>query len=188
MCKVLDWDDSQFGKEVFLSLSGKGAERINYMPTMDICNTDKLFEKLDKTFLPKNYQRAVLEEFHSLKYKTGNKLSEFYKDLKTDYMKATPSAHSRIMEEDVTAQLCKTILSEVYAKYLINFHLKGEDITSRYDELMSRLKCDNYVEVKKESAESALTILKGNLKVNPCGPAQQKVTFDHLNYYQYDTK
>ncbi len=30
MNKVLDWDDSQFGKEVFLSLSGKAAEHINY--------------------------------------------------------------------------------------------------------------------------------------------------------------
>ncbi len=84
------------------------------MPTADICNADKLFGKLDKTFLPKNYQRAVLEEFHSLKYKTGNKLSEFYEDLKTVYMKARPSAHPSIMDEDVTAQLCKTIPPEVY--------------------------------------------------------------------------
>ncbi len=103
MSKVLDWDDDQFGKEVFLSLSGKAAEGINYMPTSDICNANKLFEKLDKTLLPKNYQRAVLEEFCSLKFKTGNKLSEFYEDFKTAYMKARPSAPSSIMEEDVTA-------------------------------------------------------------------------------------
>ncbi len=51
---------------------------------------------------------------------------------------------------------------------------------------MSRLKCDNYVEVV--IAESALTVLKRNPKVNPCGPAQKKVTFDHLNYNQYDTR
>ncbi len=44
--KVLDWDDRQFGKDVFLSLSGKAAERINDMPTIYICNADKLFEKL----------------------------------------------------------------------------------------------------------------------------------------------
>ncbi len=37
MSKVLDWDDSQFGKEVFLSLSGKAAERINDMLTTEIC-------------------------------------------------------------------------------------------------------------------------------------------------------
>ncbi len=170
MSKVLDWDDSQFGKEVFLSLSGKAAERINDMPTADICNAVKLFEKLDKTFLPKNYQRAVLEEFRSLKYTNGNKLSDFYDDLKTAYMKARPSADSSIMDEDVTAQLCKSIPPEVYAKCLSNVHLKGEEIASRYDELMSRLKCDNYVEVEKDSAENALTFLKGNLKSNPCRP------------------
>ncbi len=28
MSKVLDWDDDQFGKEGFLSLSGKAAERL----------------------------------------------------------------------------------------------------------------------------------------------------------------
>ncbi len=50
------------------------------------------------------------------------------------------------------------------------------------------LKCDNYVEVEKDSAENALAILKSNLKSNPCGPDQKKVTFDHLNYYQYDTR
>ncbi len=54
-------------------------------------------------------------------------------------MKARPSAYSTIMDEDVTAQLCKTIPPEMYAKCLSNFHLKGEDIASRYDELMSRL-------------------------------------------------
>ncbi len=174
MSKVLDWDDSQFGKEVFLSLSGKAAECINDMPTSDICNADKLFEKLDKTFLPKKYQRAVLEEFCYLKYKAGNKLNEFYEDLKTAYMKARPSAHSSIMEEDITAQLCKTIPPEVYTKCLSNFHLNGEDIAIRYDELMSRLKCDNYVKVKKEFAESAIAILKVNPKVNPCGPAPEE--------------
>ncbi len=125
MSKVLDWDDNPFGKEVFLGLSRKAAEHINDMPTTDISNADKLFEKLDKMFLPKNYQRAVLEEFCSFKYKTGNKLSEFYEDLKTAYMKARPSVHSTIMDEDVTAQLCKTIPPEVYAKCLSNFHLKS---------------------------------------------------------------
>ncbi len=114
MSKVLDWDDSKFGKEVFLSLSGQAAEHINDMPTTEICNADKLFEKLDKTFLPKNYQRAILEEFRSLKYKTGNKLSEFYVDLKTAYMKARPSAHSSLMDEVVTAHLDMIIPPEVY--------------------------------------------------------------------------
>ncbi len=53
---------------------------------------------------------------------------------------------------------------------------------------MGRLKCDNYVEVEKDSAENALTILKGNLESKPCGPDQKKVNFDHINYYQYDTR
>ncbi len=158
------------------------------MPTADIYNAVKLFKKLDKTFLPKNYQRAVLEEFRSIKYTIGNKLSDFYDNLKTAYMKARPYADSSKMDEDGTAQLCKSIPPEVYAKCLSNFHLKGEDIASRYDELMSRLKCDNYVKVEKDSAKSAPTILKGNLKGDPSGPDQKKVTFDHLNYYQYDTR
>ncbi len=33
MRKVLNWDDSQFGKEVFLSLSGKAAEQRFVMQT-----------------------------------------------------------------------------------------------------------------------------------------------------------
>ncbi len=75
--------DKSKTKSLVCGLSGKAAERINDMPTTDICNADKFFEKLDNTFLPKNYQRAVLEEFRSLKYKPDNKLSEFYEDLKT---------------------------------------------------------------------------------------------------------
>ncbi len=82
MSKLLDWDGSQFGKEVFLSLSRKVAEYTNDMPTADICNADKLSETLDNTFLPKNYQKDVLEEFCSLKYKFDNTLIEFYEDLK----------------------------------------------------------------------------------------------------------
>ncbi len=69
-------------------------------------------------------------------------------------MKARPSAHSSIMDEDVTAQMCKTIPPEVYSKC----HIR---------------KCPR--------------VLKGNLKSKPCGPDQKKVSFDHLNYYQYDT-
>ncbi len=41
------------------------------------------------------------------------------------------------MEEDVIAQICKTIPPEVYPKCLRNFHLKGEEITSRCDKLIS---------------------------------------------------
>ncbi len=48
---------------------------------------------------------------------------------------------------------------------------------------MSRLKCDNYVEVEKDSVESALTILKVSCNSNPCGTDQKKVTINHLNYY-----
>ncbi len=117
MSKVLEWDDDQFGEEVFFSLSGKAAECINNMPTCDICNADKLFKKLDETFLLKNYQRAVLQEFFSLKFKTCNKLSAIYENLKTEYMKARPSAPHTIMEEDITAQLCKTIPPEVYVNF-----------------------------------------------------------------------
>ncbi len=54
MRKVLDWDDNQFGKEVFLSLSGKVAEHINDMPTTDICNADKLFENFSAKELSKS--------------------------------------------------------------------------------------------------------------------------------------
>ncbi len=94
MSKVLNWVDDHFGKELFLSLSGKAAERINDMSRSEICNENKLFEKLDKTCLPKNYQRAVLEELSSLKFKTSNKLSEFYEDLKSAYMKASQTFSS----------------------------------------------------------------------------------------------
>ncbi len=48
MSKMLDWDTEQFDKEVFLSLAGKAAERINDMSTDDLCNADKVLEKLDK--------------------------------------------------------------------------------------------------------------------------------------------
>ncbi len=127
MSKILDWDEEQYGKEVFLYLAGKATEPINDMPTEDMCNAEKRFKKLDRTFLPKNYQRAVLEEFHSMKFKMGNKLSEFYEDLEVAYMKARPSVSKVIMEEDITAQMCKAIPLEVYAKCVSNFYLKAGD-------------------------------------------------------------
>ncbi len=60
MSKVLDWDDSQFGKEVFLSLSGKAAEHINDMPTTDICNTDKLFKKTRQDLSAEELSKSCL--------------------------------------------------------------------------------------------------------------------------------
>ncbi len=82
-----------------------------------------------------------MEEFRYMKFKTGNKLSEFYEDLKVAYTKARPRVPIEIMEEDITSQFCKTLLPpEVYVKCLNNFHLQGEEIASRYDELISHLK------------------------------------------------
>ncbi len=182
MSKILDWHAEQFDKEVFFSLDGKAAECINDMSTDDLCDTEKVFEKLDKTFLPKNYQGAVLEEFCSMKFKTGNKLSEFYKDIKVAYTKARPTVSSEIMEGGITLQLCKAIPLDVYAKCLSNFHLKDQEITSKYDEMISCLICDNYVEVDRPSAEAALSILKGTNDVS------NKLTFDPINYYQYDSR
>ncbi len=103
MSKILDLDTEQLGKEVFLSLAGNTAERINDISTDDMCNPEKVLKKLDKTFLLKKYHRAVLEEFCSMMFKTDNKLSEFYEDLKVAYSKARPRAVKEIMQEDITS-------------------------------------------------------------------------------------
>lgn len=51
----LNWDTEHFGKEVFLNLAGKVTVHINDMSTDDLCDAEKVFKKLDKTFLLKNY-------------------------------------------------------------------------------------------------------------------------------------
>ncbi len=53
MSKILDWDDEQFGKEVFLSLEGKAAERINDMSSEDMCKARQniLAKELPKSCL-----------------------------------------------------------------------------------------------------------------------------------------
>ncbi len=159
MSKILDWDTEKCGKEVFLSLARKAAESIN-MSTDDLCNADKVFEKLHKTVLPKYYQSAVLEEFRSMKFKRGNKLSEFCEDMKVAYKKARPHVAKEIREEDITLQFCKAVPPEVYVKCLNKFHIQGEVIASRYDKVISRLKDDNYVEVDKSSTEAAFGICR----------------------------
>ncbi len=158
------------------------------MSTDDLCNADKVFEKLDKIFLPKNYQRAVLEEFHSMKFKIGNKLSEFYEDMKVAYNKARPCAVKEIMEEDISSQFCKALPPEMYVKCLNNFHLQGEEIAARYDKLISRLKEDNYVEVDKSSTEAAVSILKGSSKTPDKGVRKVSFNLIQFNYYQYDSR
>ncbi len=115
MSKILDWDTEQFGKEIFLSLAGKAAESINDMSMDDLCNADKVFEKLEKTFLPKN--RTVLEEFHSMKLKNGNKLSEFYEDMKVAYNKARPHAVMEIVEDLTTTRFVICLKMRVQTDY-----------------------------------------------------------------------
>ncbi len=186
MSKILDWDTEQFGKKVFLSLAGKATEHINEMSKDNLCDADKVFEKLDKTFFPENYQGASLEKLGSMKFKTVNKLSEFYEDMKVVYNKTMALAVKEIMEEDITLQFCMALSPEVYVKCLNKFHLQGEEIAARYDKLISWLKDDNYVEVDKSSTEVALSILKGSSKVPDKGA--HKVSFNSMNYYQYDSR
>ncbi len=44
-----------------------------------------------------------------MKFKTGNKLSEFYQDMIVEYNKAMPRAVKEIMEDDITSQFCKAL-------------------------------------------------------------------------------
>lgn len=111
MNKILDRDDGQFGRDVFLSLRGKAAECLNNMPIKDICDVEKLFDRLGKTFLPRNYCRAVLWEFHSMKFKVGNKLTEFYEDLKVAYRKARPDTLNSDNYVKVDRESSETALS-----------------------------------------------------------------------------
>ncbi len=87
-----------------------------------------------------------------MKFKTGNKLSEFFEDLKVAYTKARPRASTEIMEEDIASQLCKAISHDVYTQCLSFIHLKSEEIANSYYEMISHLKCDNYFEVDRPSA------------------------------------
>ncbi len=97
------------------------------------------------------------------------------------------------MKEDITTQLCKAISPEVYTKSVCNFHLKCDEIANRYDEMISHFKCDNCVEVDRESTEAALSIGRGTSELQcnnedvPKGRAHI-VLLDPINYDQYDSR
>ncbi len=118
-----------------------------------------------------------------MKFKMGNKL---YEDMKVTYNNAWTLPVKEIMEEDITSQFCKDLPPELYLNCLNNFHLQGEAIAARCDDIVSRHKDNNYVKVDKTSTEAAFSILKGSSNV--CDKGVCKVSFDSMNYYQYDSR
>ncbi len=60
-----------------------------------------------------------------------NTLNEFYEDLTVAYIRARPTINEYIMEEDLRAQMYKSLPPKI----LSNFHMRGEEIASRYDSL-----------------------------------------------------
>ncbi len=71
----------------------------------------------------KELSKSCLGGFPLHEIQTGMKLSEFYKDLKVAYMRTRPTANEYIMEEELTAQMCKSLLPEAYAKCLSNLNI-----------------------------------------------------------------
>ena len=155
---VFQWTNDQFGKEVFLSLSGKAAERISTLSTIDMCNADKLFEKLDKTFLPSDYEMALMDDFRAKKFVKGQKMREFYEDLKVSYCRARPTVDIKMMQTDLRHQMLESLPAEVYAKVVINFHKDGEVIADRYDTMISQLESNKYISVSTSEQEASLNV------------------------------
>ena len=78
---VMEWTHREFGQEVFMSLSGKAADRIRTMSDADKCNGEKLLARLNEAFLPNNYAMAVMDDFKALKYDKNKTLKDFYENL-----------------------------------------------------------------------------------------------------------
>ncbi len=137
---MLGWDDSRTAIELYMSLEGKAALKIEEVIENDdsTWNFTKMWEALDHAFLPINYSESKYRRFTNRCMRQGECMTEYLDELICLFRKARPGTFVQFQDEDVKTYLLNSLPSEILNKIQRYLDLTVEKIAQKYDLLHSQ--------------------------------------------------
>jgi len=135
------WDNDICCMELWNAVKGKAADRLNMLAWQDVDDISILWRTLDKAYIPKNYQRALKDEFRSCRKKTSETMKHYCINLQQLYLQGHTEATPKEVAENVRDQMLSQI-SESEMDYCFPFISKEdpEDIADEFDAVFTEMK------------------------------------------------
>ncbi len=90
--KMLGWDTNRAGVELYMSLEGKAALKVEevVMNANSMSNVSEMWEALDCAFLPIDHHKSKYRQFAMRRSRFGERMTEYLDELIHLYRKARP--------------------------------------------------------------------------------------------------
>ncbi len=91
--KMLGWDTDRAGIELYMSLEGKAALKVEevVINTSGMSNVTEMWNALDRAFLPIDHRESKYRQFAMRRWHTGERKTEYMDELIRLFRKARPS-------------------------------------------------------------------------------------------------
>jgi len=138
---VMKWTPEQECAELWYCLKGKAASRLNTLEWHEIDDIEAIWEKLDKAYLPANYERAAQDEFLGCRKKVSESMKTFFLNLQELYMDAHKTAGPEQVRSSVREQMLSNLSENELEVCRPYFHMNDpEEIATCYDAVVMQLK------------------------------------------------
>ncbi len=132
--KMLEWDDHRTAVELYMSLKGKAALKVEVLENADSTgNVSDMREALDHAFLPIDHSELKYRRFASRCMIQGERMTEYLDELIRLFRKARPGIIVQFQDEDVKTLLLNGLPSEILNEIQGYLDLTAEEIAPKYD-------------------------------------------------------
>ncbi len=138
--KMLGWDTYRAGIELYMSLEGKAALKVEevIMNASGMSNVAKMWNALDSAFLPIDHRESKYRQFATRRWRTSERMTEYMDELIRLFRKARPGSPASFQDEEVKNQLLSGLpykVMEIVAGYL---DLTAAEIARKFDVITSQ--------------------------------------------------
>ncbi len=137
---ILGWNDYRTAVELYMSLEGKAALKIEEVVLNDSStgNVFHMWKALDRAFLPIDHGESKYRRFATRCMIQGEHMTEYLDDLIHLFRKARPGTIVQYQNEDVKTRLLNGLPSEILNEIQGYLDLKEEEIARKYDLIQSQ--------------------------------------------------
>ena len=138
--KMLGWDNNKAGIELYMSLGGKAALKVEEVVMNANGNivVDDLWTSLDRAFLPIDHRESKYRQFASRKWKQDERLTEYMDELIRLFRKARPGTPMDFQDEEVKNRLLAGLPSEILGEVSGYLDLSVHEIARKHDLIVSQ--------------------------------------------------
>ncbi len=137
---MLDWDTKKAGIELYMSLEGKAALKVEQviMNANGTSNLTEMWNALSRAFLPVNHCESKYRQFAMRRWRTSECMTKYMDELICLFRKARPGSPESFQNEEVKNQLLAGLPFEVKEIVTGYLDLTATEIVRRFDVIASQ--------------------------------------------------